>query len=801
MVKPAPNHGSRILWRGRAFDRQLIMKIYSPPIASVLFVLALALHSGQVRGQVQDSLKGLPLINLTIPEVRFDKTPLAQVARELEDAANKAKKGGRPVEIEFRSHTQRTNPLVTAHIIGQNLDTILRFVTEQAGYGWTIQEGKIVLFTNPELLERDRLVRALPGRLKMKSVRIPSLTFDQTPLSEALRELQAEAVRNGLRNLETGRGPWEIEQRARFAGSEPLISGKFINSDVDTILEILTKQTRAIDWSTENGKVIIVQLGQEPSGGGGGGAVDPFSAPAGPVDPFAAPASSRGTAAYRQTTIGGRVAVPSQPGADGQFNTESYQDLRDNPFLSPRNEPLSTFSIDVDTASYANVRRFIMQMGQAPPVDSVRIEEMINYFDYGYAPPLKVENPERPDLPVDHPFATHVEVAAAPWKKEHRLVKIGLKGYEVPLDNRPASNLVFLLDVSGSMSSPNKLPLVQSSLNLLLKGLTEKDRVAIVVYAGSSGLVLESTPGSNKNKIRRAINRLKSGGSTNAGEGIELAYRIAEENLIKKGNNRVILCTDGDFNVGTTDKGSLRRIIEEKSEKGVQLTVLGFGMGNYKDDMLETLSNYGDGNYGYIDGIREARKLFAQRLLGTLIMIAKDVKIQVEFNPLQVAAYRLIGYENRLLKNEEFEDDEIDAGDIGSGHTVTALYEIVPPGVELPRQPGKIELRYQKNDVVEPKKAVAGELLNLKLRYKWPRTDDSRLIETPVIDGGAKFEDASPDMKFAASVAGFGMLLRKSPHSGDFSHDEAHAIAKENLGKDPHGDRKEFLEILKQFVW
>ena len=271
--------------------------------------------------------------------------------------------------------------------------------------------------------------------------------------------------------------------------------------------------------------------------------------------------------------------------------------------------------------------------------------------------------------------------------------------------------------------------------------------------------------------------------------------------LIKKGNNRVILRTDGDFNVGITDQGSLRRIIEQKADKGVQLTVLGFGMGNRKDDMLETLSNYGDGNFGYVDSYREAKKPFSQRLLGTLVMIAKDVKIQVEFNPLQVAAYRLIGYENRLLKNQDFEDDEIDAGDIGSGHTVTALYEIVPPGVELPKQPGKIELRYQKPEVVTPKKEVAGESLNLKLRYKWPRDEASRLIETPVVDSGATSADASPDLKFAASVAGFGMLLRSSPHRGDFSHDEAHAIAKENMGKDPHGDRKEFLEILNHFVW
>ena len=328
------------------------MKFTSTLLAFGIF--ALAFCGEAAKGQSPDSsLKGLPLINLTIPEVLFDKAPLSRVAQQLQDAANKVKKSGRPIEIEFRSHPKRVNPLVTAHIIGQNLDTILRFVTEQAGYNWMIQNGKIVLFTNEDLLERDKLVRAIPGRLKMKAVRIPSLTFAETPLSEALETVQAEAVRNGLRNLATGTGPWEIEQRARFADTEPLISGKFINSDVDTILEIITKQTRAIDWSTEDGKVIIVQLGQEPSGGGGGGPVDPFAAPAGAVDAFAAPASARSRGAYRRTTIGGGAVLPNKPGADAHFNTESYQDLRDNPFLSQEMSPCRHF----DRCRYRELRQ------------------------------------------------------------------------------------------------------------------------------------------------------------------------------------------------------------------------------------------------------------------------------------------------------------------------------------------------------------------------------------------------------------------------------------------------------------
>lgn len=481
-------------------------------------------------------------------------------------------------------------------------------------------------------------------------------------------------------------------------------------------------------------------------------------------------------------------------------STESYQDLRDNPFLSPHNEPLSTFSIDVDSASYANVRRYLMHQSQPPPIGAVRIEELVNYFDYAYDPPPELENPERNDLPVEHPFATHIEIASAPWKKDHRLVKIGLKGYEIPLEKRPPSNLVFLIDVSGSMRAANKLPLVKRSLGLLVDGLTLADRVAVVVYAGASGIALDSTPGSEADTIREAVDRLASGGGTNAGKGIELAYKLASDSFIAEGNNRVVLCTDGDFNVGTTDQGSLRRLLETNAKKGIQLSILGFGMGNYKDDMLESLSNAGDGNYGYIDSFREAKKVFVRNLLGTLIMIAKDVKIQVEFNPAKVAAYRLIGYENRLLKAKDFKDDKVDSGDIGSGHTVTAFYEIVPPGAELPDQTGKIDLHYQKPKDVATDGESSEEMLTVKLRYKWPGTDRSRLFESPATDLGTDFEKASEDFKFASAVAGFGMLLRQSPHSGTFTYEMAIATAKANLGADSFGDRKEFVEIVRQML-
>ena len=414
----------------------------------------------------------------------------------------------------------------------------------------------------------------------------------------------------------------------------------------------------------------------------------------------------------------------------------------------------------------------------------MRIEELVNYFSYDYAPPKD-----------DAPFAVHTEVASCPWKKEHRLVRIGLKGQELDLSQRPSSNLVFLLDVSGSMENANKLPLLRRSLKMMVEHLGENDRVSIVVYAGASGLVLKPTPADRKGEILAALERLQAGGSTNGGAGIELAYQLAAENFITGGTNRVILCTDGDFNVGNTSRSGLVELVEEKAKTGVFLTVLGFGMGNYKDSTLEQLADKGNGNYGYIDTISEARKLLVQELGATLVAIAKDVKIQVEFNPAQVTAYRLIGYENRLLAAEDFNDDTKDAGEIGAGHTVTALYEIVPKGVHI-ELPGVDELRYQQ----PPETAVVAgskELLFLKLRYKQPDGDTSELLEFPLADNRRGFAAASGEFKFAAAVAAFGMLLRDSKNRGDASFESVLELGTEGAKRDPHGYRAEFLELVR----
>jgi Ca-activated chloride channel homolog len=473
---------------------------------------------------------------------------------------------------------------------------------------------------------------------------------------------------------------------------------------------------------------------------------------------------------------------PDQDGSEQEFNTEAYDRVEDNPFLAVSSNPLSTFSIDVDTASYANVRRFLQQ-GRRPPKDAVRIEELVNYFPY-----------EFPQPQGDAPFSVNVEVAQAPWALEHRLVRIGLKGREIPEAERPASNLVFLLDVSGSMDEPNKLPLLQLALKTLVVHLGERDRVAIVVYAGASGLVLPST--GNKRAMLDALDQLKAGGSTNGGQGIALAYNVAQENFVKGGSNRVILCTDGDFNVGVTSQGDLTRLIEEKAKTGVFLSVLGFGMGNYKDSTLEKLADKGNGNYAYIDTLQEARKVLVQQMGGTLFTIAKDVKIQVEFNPAAVAAYRLIGYENRMLRAEDFNDDKKDAGEIGSGHSVTALYEVVPSGQPVPVASGVDPLKYSKP--VEPAAGSAsGELLTVKLRAKKPDADTSQLIEVPVRDEGRKYGDASGEFKFAAAVAAFGMLLRESPYKGSASFAGVLELGEEGRGGDKDGYRGEFLQLVK----
>ncbi len=484
----------------------------------------------------------------------------------------------------------------------------------------------------------------------------------------------------------------------------------------------------------------------------------------------------------------GPVASPPSPYANGD-NREQYAYLEENDFRSTVSEPLSTFSIDVDRASYANVRRFLRD-GHRPPVDAVRIEELINYFPYSDPAPRGTEGA---------PFAIRTEVGPAPWQPAHRLVRVALKARDVALDELPPSNLVFLLDVSGSMAFPDKLPLVKSALHMLVERLRPEDRVAITVYAGAAGLVLPSTPGSDKEAILGAIDRLEAGGSTAGGAGLELAYRVARENYLPNGNNRVILATDGDFNVGASSDSEMIRLIEEKREQGTFLTVLGFGTGNLQDAKMEQIADHGNGSYAYIDSRLEARKALVHEMGGTLLTLAKDVKIQVEFNPARVAAYRLIGYENRLMANQDFADDTKDAGELGAGHSVVALYEVVPVGVESPVLASD-DLRYQEVRPVSGE-AASSELLYVKLRYKEPKGTRSRLIERAVADVDERrdvrsLDDASTDFRFSAAVAAWGMLLRESEHCGDMTFADVMTLARGALGDDPGGYRAEFLGLV-----
>ncbi len=502
------------------------------------------------------------------------------------------------------------------------------------------------------------------------------------------------------------------------------------------------------------------------------------------------------------------------------WSTEAYDRIVENPFLAVTHNRLSTFSIDVDTASYANMRRFLNQ-GRLPPPGAVRIEELVNYFDYDYPPPTGGD-----------PFSVSMDVADCPWKTDHLLARIAIKGQEFAPEERPPANLVFLIDVSGSMQSPNKLSLLKQALRMLVDELAYDDYVAVVVYAGASGLVLPSTSCDSKGVILDALDRLRAGGSTNGGAGIQLAYDTAVDNFIEGGINRVILATDGDFNVGVTSQGELIRMIEEKAESGVFLSVLGFGMGNYQDSTLEKLADKGNGNYAYIDTLSEARKVLVDQMGGTLITIAKDVKIQIEFNPAEVNAYRLIGYENRMLRAEDFNDDTKDAGEIGAGHTVTAFYEIAPAGVDidlpavdplkyrdstsegssqderprgLPIDRDSIAPAAQDSDFIPAAQdgefvaaVQSGELMTVKLRYKGPDGDTSKLIEVAVRDGGSVFDDMSDDFVFGASVASFGMLLRGSQHSGDFTFDAVRETALTALGEDPFGYRTEFVSLVEK---
>ncbi len=482
------------------------------------------------------------------------------------------------------------------------------------------------------------------------------------------------------------------------------------------------------------------------------------------------------------------IAIRNSNGKPGQgaftnqvSENESYGKINENIFKMVSTAPLSTFSIDVDKAGYSNIRR-MLNNGQKVPEDAVKIEEMVNYFAYNYPQPTGKD-----------PFSITADVVNSPWNQDAKLVRIGLKGKDISLENVPPSNLVFLLDVSGSMEDPNKLPLLKAALNVLVDRLREKDKVAIVVYAGAAGLVLPPTSGAEKQKIRDAIDNLSAGGSTAGGAGIELAYKIAAENFNKNGNNRVILATDGDFNVGASSDRSMENLIEEKRKSGVFLTCLGFGMGNYKDSKLETLADKGNGNHAYIDTMQEAQKVLGTEFFGTLYTIAKDVKIQVEFNPAKVQAYRLIGYENRLLNDEDFKDDTKDAGELGSGHTVTALYEIIPVGVKSKYLKDIDNLKYTK----QTNQNYSDEMLTVKFRYKEPDGDVSKLIVKTVKDENKSIETANDDLKFSAAVALFGMQLRDSEFINTKRKEDVITLAEAGKGSDKDGYRAEFIRLVK----
>ena len=476
-----------------------------------------------------------------------------------------------------------------------------------------------------------------------------------------------------------------------------------------------------------------------------------------------------------ESTTGSRAA--------NDWNTENYSAINENGYKNTFDQPLSTFSVDVDNASYSNIRR-MLNMGQLPPVDAVRTEEMINYFNYEYERPAK-----------DAPYSINSELAGCPWNETHQLLLVGLRAKEMDKSSLPASNLVFLLDVSGSMQSQNKLPLVQSAMRMLVNELRPTDRVAIVVYAGAAGIALESTTGGRKETILQAIEGLRAGGSTAGGEGIRLAYKTARENFIKGGNNRIILATDGDFNIGVSSTSEMERLVEKERESGIYMTVLGFGMGNIKDDKMEAIADKGNGNYAYIDNIQEARRMFVKEFGGTLFTVAKDVKFQLEFNPQNVKAYRLIGYENRLLNAEDFKDDKKDAGEMGVGHRVTALYEIIPAGSDE-KIPNIDELKYQKRKK-ESMMKFSDELVNIKTRYKTPDGSKSYPISQVVTTRATGFSNASENIRFASAVAGFGMLLRNSEYSGNLNYSQVAEIAKKAKGNDEEGYRGEFIRLVK----
>lgn len=491
--------------------------------------------------------------------------------------------------------------------------------------------------------------------------------------------------------------------------------------------------------------------------------------------------------ALEMTTSRSISSIKMESSPYDNLQDEEYSQFSENRFRLANEEPLSTFSVDVDAASYSNMRRFINR-GSLPNKDAVRIEELINYFSYNYTEPTG-----------NDPVKISTEVGNCPWNSQNRLVKIGLKARSMAGENLPASNFVFLIDVSGSMYGATRLDLVKSSLKLLTNNLREKDRVAIVVYAGSAGEVLPSTSGENKQKIKEALDNLNAGGSTAGGAGIQLAYKIAKQNFIKGGNNRIILCTDGDFNVGVSSNEGLLALIEQERKSGVFLSILGYGMGNYKDSKMQTLAQAGNGNHAYIDNLQEANKVLVNEFGATMYTVAKDVKLQIEFNPTKVQAYRLIGYETRLLNKEDFNDDTKDAGEMGAGHTVTAFYEVIPIGVKSNLIGNVDPLKYQKEANTSPLDIFTADkypdLLTVKLRYKQPNSDQSQKIEVPLIDD--KGDNVSNDFRFASAVAMFGQIIKDSQYKGEGSYSKAIALAQKGYGEDKQGYRREFVRLMQ----
>ena len=485
-------------------------------------------------------------------------------------------------------------------------------------------------------------------------------------------------------------------------------------------------------------------------------------------------------AAAKRTAAGGQNAPHIYPWPS--HDTASYAEINENRFRLVKDHPLSTFSIDVDTASYSNVRRFLNE-GRLPPADAVRIEELINYFRFDYPTPRN-----------GTPVAVTTELGAAPWNPKHRLALVGLRSTPIRQEKTPPRNLTFLLDVSGSMAPQNRLPLVKTAMRMLVDTLRPEDKVAIVVYAGASGLCLPATSGEDKHRIQAALERLSAGGSTNGASGIQLAYNIASENFVSGGINRVILATDGDFNVGVTSQSELTRLIEQKRERGIFLSVLGVGDNNLKDSTMEMLADKGNGNYSYLDSIQEARRVLIKEAGATLVTVAKDVKLQIEFNPARVAGYRLIGYENRILRKEDFNNDKKDAGEMGAGHSVTALYELVPAGERVPS--GDVDpLKYQRpTETVVNQPIPSTELMNIKVRYKAPDGDTSKLLEFPVRDTGSR---VSANLGFASAVAEFGMLLRGSEFKGLATWEQAVSLARQHRGEDDDGYRAEFIRLVE----